>query len=389
MLCLALLAGACATSFERPAPFDDTALRARAKTIEEQGVRVSVAVPSAAENEAIFGIDLHGKNIEPVWLEIENRSPRPVWFLPTGLDPNYFAPREVAFGYHTWFADDANSALDEHLERLGFQSPIRVGETVSGYVFTNAEKVAKVITIDLISRSWANTMTMVVPIPGFELGADRLRRIAGELPPGAMAAGSESELRALLEKLPCCVTSKDGAPGEPLNVVLIGTISTAGPALQRRSYRYAPVAPRYLFGREQDISGHKMSGWIPGQPTVVRLWQTDVHFHGQPVWAGQVSMPLGGRFAGDTADGAAGPIEPDVDAARNDLVQDLLYSQMVVRLGFVEGVGAAKPASARTTPGGGSYFTDGLRAVFLFGHGNIPLSEIEFFDWERLSDHRQ
>jgi hypothetical protein len=35
---------------------------------------VTAAVPSAEESEQIFGFPLANKNIQPVWLEIENNS---------------------------------------------------------------------------------------------------------------------------------------------------------------------------------------------------------------------------------------------------------------------------------------------------------------------------
>ena len=80
---------------------------------------------------------------------------------------------------------------------------------------------------------------------------------------------------------------------------------------------------------------------------------------------------------------------PDVDAARNDFLQDAFYSQRVNKVGFVKGVGQASVANPRTTPGGSTYHTDGLRAVMFYGTDPVSLTEIEFIGWERLIDHRQ
>lgn len=386
--CLALLAGACAAPFERPGSLDVSALRARATTEVDEGIRVSAAVPSAEESRAIFGVDLPAKGVEPVWLEIENGSSRRIWLLPTGLDPEYFSPREVSFGFHTWLSGDSNAALDEHLEYLNFESPVQPGATVSGFVYTNAERAAKVITVDVFSGGWATTVTMVVPIPGSETGAERLALVSMLTAEARVDVDDEGELRSLLEKLPCCTTDAAGEPAEPLNIVLIGELGEVAPAFQRRNFRYVPVEPRYVLGRVQDLSGDKQSLWVPGQPHVVRLWLTDMRFRGDPVWLGQVSTPLGGRFAEPAGDATARPIEPDVDTARNDVVQDLMYSQMLAKLGFVKGVGRVSASSPRPAPGGGSYYTDGLRAVFLMGDDNSSLSEIGLFDWERLADHQ-
>jgi hypothetical protein len=38
-------------------------------------------------------------------------------------------------------------------------------------------------------------------------------------------------------------------------------------------------------------------------------------------------------------------------------------------------------------PDAASYHTDGLRAVMVFDRRTVALSEIQFFDWERLVDH--
>jgi hypothetical protein len=112
-----------------------------------------------------------------------------------------------------------------------------------------------------------------------------------------------------------------------------------------------------------------------------------IRFRGMPVWIGQVSTPLGGRFARATEDGADSLIDPNVDEARNDLIQDVIYSQSLVKVGFVKGVGRVMASNPRTTPSGASYHTDGLRAVLVFEPGHVALSEIKFLGWERLVDH--
>jgi hypothetical protein len=172
--------------------------------------------------------------------------------------------------------------------------------------------------------------------------------------------------------------------GPPLNLVLIGSLEELGPALARRGYRYNPAEPWYVFGREQDVSGHKISRWVAPQPHTLRFWLTPLRYQSKPVWVGQVSTVLGGRFAAAGADTRS--IGPDVDAARNDVVQDLLYSQALAKVGFVKGAGSESAAAAQT-PDDLPYRTDGLRAVLVFGGDAVSLAEIDFFDWERLVDH--
>jgi hypothetical protein len=102
----------------------------------------------------------------------------------------------------------------------------------------------------------------------------------------------------------------------------------------------------------------------------------------------QTSMPLGGRFGKNGDENTRIPIDPGVDEVRNDLVQDLIYSQFVSRVGFVKGVGPVSRQEPRSTPSGGTYHTDGLRAVLFFDWEPVSIEQIEFLDWEHLDADR-
>jgi hypothetical protein len=167
-------------------------------------------------------------------------------------------------------------------------------------------------------------------------------------------------------------------------VVLIGKLDEWGPAFVGRNYRYAPASPWHAFGRMQDLSGHRISRWVAPQPHTLRVWLTPLRYQGKPIWVGQVSTTLGGRFAASGEETQR--IEPDVDDARNDIVQDLLYSQALAKVGFVKGAGSVSAAGPRPTSDAASYHTDGLRAVMLFDRRPVALSQIQFFDWERIVD---
>ena len=83
----------CASSFN-PRPVDEVPFKERAQTQSEDGVTVTAAVLSAEESRAKFGVNLYSRNIQPIWLEIENNDDDPMRFLPIGSDPNYFTPLE-------------------------------------------------------------------------------------------------------------------------------------------------------------------------------------------------------------------------------------------------------------------------------------------------------
>jgi hypothetical protein len=88
-LAIVLLAGGCATTYET-VPLEQVPFLERAQTKAEENVQVTAAVLSAEETELVFGLDLYARGIQPVWLEIENNDESTMWFLPVGLDPEYF-----------------------------------------------------------------------------------------------------------------------------------------------------------------------------------------------------------------------------------------------------------------------------------------------------------
>ena len=385
---LFMFVGGCAsTTFNRPENFDSDALRERAETKVEDDIRVSAAIPSREESIAIFGIDLSVKKIQPVWVEIENNSDRRLHFLRTGLDPEYFSPREVAFTFRGSMSDGDKQRLGQHMESLDFFNPVKAHSTTSGFIFTNEDRETKFVSVDLLSRGWSSHMTLMVPAPNRLLSEGRFAKIQATITETKpLHIEHESKLRTLLEKLPCCTANENGIQGRPLNVVMIGDLGAMGPALLRRNFRHTPASPLYVFGRPQDIATKKGLRWVAAQPHVLRVWLTNIRFQGKLVWIGQISMPLGGRFAGAAGDESLAVIDPDVDEARYDLVQDAVYSQLVSEIGLVKGAGAVARSSPRTTPGGSTYHTDGLRVVLVFDRHPVSLTEIEFMSWERLAD---
>ena len=390
---LALFMNACAI-FKKPATINEVPIKERAVTKEANGIRVSAAVLGDQEASQIFGIDLARKNIQAVWLEVENNAGHPLYLLPTAIDPEYFAPLEVAFAYHSAFSADTNATLDKHLLGLNFpiRNPIISGSRASGYIFTNWKKGMKVIDVDLLSREFSQNFTFFAPNPDFAQSGqaviDRMKTTFSAVK--LQNVESESALREALEQLPCCVSNqKKGPSGEPLNIVIIGAIDDWVTAFLRRGYAYQELNPRYAFGRDQDLSAHKLSlGYTKAQAHTFRLWQTPIRYDGKPVWVGQTSVRLGGRFADKAPLGMTLPLNPNVDEARDDLIQDLAYSQALIKIGFIKASGRSQPNQGAASSKGTQYTSDGLRAVLVFGDRPSSLEEIDFFNWERFADYR-
>jgi hypothetical protein len=127
-------------------------------------------------------------------------------------------------------------------------------------------------------------------------------------------------------------------------------------------YRYAPVSPLYLAGRRQELALQRARASI-NERIHLRLWQTPKVFEGQPIWIGQVSRDIGVRFTPRTWNLTTHKIDPDVDEARDYVLDDLMAARRVSRIGYVAGVEPATESSPRRNLTGDPYFTDGRRAV--------------------------
>jgi hypothetical protein len=111
----------------------------------------------------------------------------------------------------------------------------------------------------------------------------------------------------------------------------------------------------------------------------LRVWVAPFRFRGQPVFLAQAGRPVGGRFAADRNGDPR--LHPNVDEARDILLQDMLYSGGLGQLGFTRGVGAATRDKPRDSLDGTRYFTDGLRTVMFFVTRPRAVSSVEILDW--------
>jgi hypothetical protein len=110
----------------------------------------------------------------------------------------------------------------------------------------------------------------------------------------------------------------------------------------------------------------------------LRLWLTHLRFQGKPVWIGQVSRDIGVRFTLKTLNLTTHKIDPDVDDARDYVLDYLLESGRVTQVGYAAGVGAAEQTAPRRNLTGDPYYTDGLRAVAVFSETR---TSPRFFNW--------
>ncbi len=388
---------------------DEVSFKERAETQVQGGLTVTVAIPTIKEAKAIYGVDLARRGIQPVWIEIKNEEPITYWFLPSGLDPEYFSPAEVTYVFGSSTSGDANRAMDEHFERLQFRNPIRPNSTVSGFVLVQLDEGFKAVDVDLIARGHAKSFTYIILDPDFKASATRVDFEALRASKEIKDLQEEEELRRVLEQLPCCTKNKKGTEeGDPLNLVLIGDKVDIWPAFIRRGwhgteviwsaslwrtlksflrgsrYRYSPVSPLYVYERPQDAAAQKARGTIH-ERNHLRMWLTPLRFRGQEVWLGQISRDIGVKFTLKSPTISTHVLDPDVDEARTYLLEDLAYSQALAQFGFVKGVGEASKDAPRMNLVGDPYYTDGLRVVMFFEPRPRTLADLEFIEgWERI-----
>ena len=403
---LALALQGCATT--KPAPLDPLAYKARTKDSVSGGVTVRVAVPTAAEAEGIYGVGLKSQLIQPVWVEVRNESHGIYWFLPSGLDPDYFSPSEAAFAFGTG-SEDADRGLSEKFTALQFKNPVRPASSSAGFVLVNLDEGFKAVNIDLISRQDVKSFSFIIPDPDFKADFKMVDFNTLYSDEEVIHIENEEELRRVLEELPCCTTNTDGDEfGDPLNLVLIGEANDIVPALVRRGwhateviwseaikrtiksflrgerYRYSPISPLYVYGRKQDIGWQKARGTI-NKRNHMRFWLSPVQYRGKQVFVGQISRDIGVKFTLKSPTISTHVIDPDVDEARRYFVEDLAYSQAIARVGYVKGVGVVAREAPKYNLVGDPYYTDGLRAVLFFEPRPYAISDIGQLEWEKPS----
>lgn len=398
-----LIVQGCATT--TPPPVDPLAYKNRTKNSISGDVTVTVAVPTIAEAQAIYGVELASKRIQPVWMEVRNESADTYWFLPSGLDPAHFSPSEAAYAFYT-DEDETNRQLDEKFQKLQFQNPVRPVSTETGFVLVNLDEGFKAIHIDLISREAVKSFSFIIADPEFRADFKLVDFATLYTAEDLINIEDEKELRRVLEELPCCTTNADGDEyGDPLNLVLIGQPNDMVPALVRRNwhateiiwyrailrtiksffqgerYRYSPISPLYVYARPQDISWQKARGTVHDR-NHMRFWLSPIRFRGKKVFVGQISRDIGVKFTLKSPTISTHVIDPDVDEARRYFVEDMAYSQAMSAIGYVKGIGVVSKEAPRMNLVGDPFYTDGFRAVLFFDARPHTLSEIEQLKWE-------
>ena len=388
-----------------PKSINEVKFRDRLQSKYDQDVRVTTAVPTAEEAQDIFGKNLAAKDIQPIWVKVENHSDNTFYLLTIAVDPNYFSPIEVSTNVHAGHGKTVRNEIEYYFRSMAFRNPIPPNTAVSGFIFTNLDEGEKVVQIDLVGDQEVKFFTFFAQVPGMRI--DYLRvNFDSIYPEEDIVDVTIDELKEALENLPCCTTDKEGKKfGDPLNLVIVGDFSNVASAFARRGwvpaeetyssavwktiksyffgsrYRYSPVSSLYFSGRHQDLARQKPRHDIH-ERNHLRLWYLPMRYDGKPVFIGQISRDIGVRFTSQAWPPITHKIDPDIDEARHSVIEDLLFSYTVSYVGFVKGVGPATPSNPRKNLTGDPYFTDGLRTVIFLDPGPTSLIEIRSLNWE-------
>lgn len=376
----------------------------RAETKSAGGFTVTAAALGREESIEVFGAPLNDIGIQPVWLRIANENSRPQWLFPIAIDENYFPPYEAARRMASLSALP-ESELFERLNAAVFPRLIPSGEVVSGFVYTHSDEGMKAFNVELHSRTEVHNFHFVVPVPGlptnyFDPDTSHVYE------PHRKADLSREELRRWLEDLICCTVNHEGAFGDPLNIVFVGSLNqvrgslisthwdVTAPATSASiwrmftsfvfgaRYRYAPISALYLFGRGHDLAFQKARAVID-ERNHMRLWLAPVTVEGLPIWVGQVSRDIGVKLSGRVWPPTTHVIDPDMDDARFYVLQQLIDSGVVSHFGYVRALPPALVAVPHRNAEDDPYFTDGLRAVFFLSDIQVLATDIELLNWHR------
>jgi hypothetical protein len=377
-VCVALLSGCGGKSYVHQDP-DSLDFRVRAETQVDGPISVSAAVLGAEETRSLFGLDLYDQGIQPVWLAIENSGDEQVRYALVGTDPFYFPPLEIAYTNRSGYSDEARSEMERHLHELAIPRYVDAGETREGFVFTHADRGAKGFNVDLFSRDEGYTFTFLLRVPGFVPDYADLD-FASIYSEDELTVYEGDALQEAVRGLPCCSTrADDDETGGALNVVLVGEGIELLKALLRSRWIETAAGEsvngdaNYLFGREQDAI-FRYESFTDDSVYELRLWLAPMLHGEERVWIGEVRHFFGFR-------GAFGLFDPDVDNARNFMLQKLIYGQALQTLAGVEGEQVMPSESFWANLARNEFFTDGYRVVMWLSGEPFSVLDITAFDW--------
>jgi hypothetical protein len=202
---------------------------------------------------------------------------------------------------------------------------------------------------------------------------------AGVLPPEVQEA-----ITRMLAGAPQRASGKTGKPGDPLNLIFVGTqaeilhafdqagwavpAQSSGSSLSRTAqaaigdvgYGQTPISDLYLYGKKEQLAFEKMFNTFAKRHHL-RLWQAPVKTgDGRDIWLAASTHDIGIDIHPGVISHA---IDPNIDLERDKVGADLMAAGNVAAEQLVT---RPNPLSSGMTATGGTWNTDGfLRAIVL------------------------
>jgi hypothetical protein len=388
LLLLLLFVSSCATNsyqYERTSSFP---VRERAETQTQGDISISASVPGQDEAQAIFGVPLYKRGIQPVWLEIVNNSPHWVRFAPTGVDRDYFSPLEVAYMHRKGFSKEARAQMDKRFHGSALPRQIPAGETRAGYVFTHASPGTKSFNIDIFSPGADHSFAFFVTVPGFVPDHAEVDFKSLYAQSDLLEYDDDGLRRALMETSMATKDRSGQQSGLPVGIVVVGEGSDVLKALLRAGWYESPstrteeqlAKAHYLFGRIPDAV-FRIQRNKDKDRNELYLWLSPMRVDGKPVWMAQITHFIGQSTQLEQVLFGT-RIDPNIDDGRNYFMQNMWYSQSLEQLAWLAAGKANSVENTRVDFNGAEYFTDGFQIVAWLSGVPVSLLETKNADWD-------
>ncbi len=398
MVCLMLVS--CSSIPYQPEKFDPTLLSAQAQSQQSGDIQVTAAVPGREQALHIFGFDMYERDIQPVWLSIKNQTKNRVRYAPTGTDPNYFPPLEVAYMFRKSFSKQDHSDLEKHLYDLSIRRQIKAGSTASGFVFTHVAKGRKNLVVDVFDTVGdddgnSQSFSFFLEVPGFVpdhavVDFDDLYHFSDIVDYDA------DGFRSMLSDWQCCTENLNGKPtGLPLGVVLIGNGEIVLRSLMKADWyetqwedaraNLKPEGFHYLFGRHADAV-LRIKRSASKERNELFIWKAPWRLEGEDVWVALITHFIGQRTRLEEALMGA-RFDPGMDDGRNFILQNIWYSQALSQLAWFDGGDPNTNSQPRQDFNGAHYFTDGFRVIMWLSDDTVSLHETNNINWDTPSGY--
>ena len=188
----------------------------------------------------MLGADLDKTGVQPVWIEVQNRTLAALVAAASGNRPGLLlAARSRVVACTRRSRGDANARIDDHFDRLAIQEPDPPGSDARGHALHQPRAPARSSSTSICSgRRTLIPFSLFLPVPDD----------AAEPRSGRSFQLSRCRRSPTTRTSPRCARRWSGchavrpmragtARGDPLNAVFVGELADIGAALVRRNYR--------------------------------------------------------------------------------------------------------------------------------------------------------